>query len=412
MIQVKTNFDTLPFDTTALQKACEDNDIIYQQEVKSRRMVSYQKEQKNTNSATSGGRYTEKGVDHFFVRYATDATQIVTMLSQEFVIVLSSEIAQNIFLSVVGATVFEGIKHTVKSILKPFQASKQYNKSVGELEQIKIETPKGTLEIKLEKMPEELVDRAMNQFFQQLKKTEQEDTTRIAMTLTAKEIVQEETLQSGEQKQTNVERYIAPANRTMFALPKQTRFDKNMPKEIFYQKGDFSVSDRELFVSQIAKITWSHKIAPNTINIEASEDFTEIQVIHIALKSEEYQIKILSIIQKMIPYHIVFVLSHKGQARLAVYQTKWLEGEWQPIDDIEIPIKGLTLEKAWENIVVTVGEVKLEQGNTLDEQITLTEEKKKLLRKIEALEKKARAEKQPKKKFAMVQEIKRLKEKL
>lgn len=195
----------------------------------------------------------------------------------------------------------------------------------------------------------------------------------------------------------------------MLGLPKQTEFNKIMPKEAFYQKGDFSAAEKELFVAQIARITWAHKLSPRTINLEANDGFAELQVLHIALKQQAYNTKILSIMQKMIPYHIVFVLSFEGQARLAVHQTKWIEGEWQLIDDLQLPLKGLTLEKAWENLVVEIGEVTLEQGNTLDEQIAQTEEQKKLLAKIEALERKMRNTKQFNQQVKIKREIKKLK---
>lgn len=45
---------------------------------------------------------------------------------------------------------------------------------------------------------------------------------------------------------------------------------------------------------------------------------------------------------------------------------------------------------------------------TLDENIALHEQQEKLKKQIEKLEKKARAEKQPKKKFELVQQVKAL----
>ena len=52
----------------------------------------------------------------------------------------------------------------------------------------------------------------------------------------------------------------------------------------------------------------------------------------------------------------------------------------------------------------------MEQGHSLDEQIALDEKRAKIQKEIDRLEKLARAEKQPKKKFELVQEIRKLKE--
>lgn len=74
-----------------------------------------------------------------------------------------------------------------------------------------------------------------------------------------------------------------------------------------------------------------------------------------------------------------------------------------------ITIVGLNLDVVWENIVMSSGGITVNEGNTLEEQIIEDDHKAKFLKQIEQLEKKARAEKQPKKKFGIVQEIKRLK---
>ena len=79
---------------------------------------------------------------------------------------------------------------------------------------------------------------------------------------------------------------------------------------------------------------------------------------------------------------------------------------------ILVRITGLNLDTVWENVVIAVGGVSLEESNTLDEQIEINERMQKLEKEIAKLEKQARAEKQPKKKFELVQQIKQLKNKL
>lgn len=78
-------------------------------------------------------------------------------------------------------------------------------------------------------------------------------------------------------------------------------------------------------------------------------------------------------------------------------------------EEQKIELKGLNLDTVWENIIVAVGGVNIENGNSLDEQIEINERKQKLEKEITRLEKQARAERQPKKKFELVQRIKVLK---
>ncbi len=76
---------------------------------------------------------------------------------------------------------------------------------------------------------------------------------------------------------------------------------------------------------------------------------------------------------------------------------------------IQIELHGLDLDRVWENVVVTVGDVTVEKGRSLDEQIVEDEKRQKLEKEIARLEKLARAEKQPKKKFELVQQVNKLK---
>lgn len=70
------------------------------------------------------------------------------------------------------------------------------------------------------------------------------------------------------------------------------------------------------------------------------------------------------------------------------------------------------MDVVWENIIVQIGGMQIEQGNTLDEQIIIDEKRAKLKKEIDKLEKQARAEKQPKKKFELVQQMDKLKKEL
>lgn len=55
-----------------------------------------------------------------------------------------------------------------------------------------------------------------------------------------------------------------------------------------------------------------------------------------------------------------------------------------------------------------IGEVSIADGNTLDEQIAADDRRQRIEKEITKLEKQARAEKQPKKKFGLVQRIRQL----
>jgi hypothetical protein len=59
-----------------------------------------------------------------------------------------------------------------------------------------------------------------------------------------------------------------------------------------------------------------------------------------------------------------------------------------------------------------IGGVKVSDGKTLDEQIAADEERAKLNRRIEQLERQARSEMQPRRKWELAEEMRRLKKEM
>ena len=88
-----------------------------------------------------------------------------------------------------------------------------------------------------------------------------------------------------------------------------------------------------------------------------------------------------------------------------------IASEWQPTDDTKVPLAGLNLDAVWENIVAAIGSITIVGSNTIAEQIAEDDAHAKLMKQIEQLEKRARAEKQPRKKLELFEKLKTLKSK-
>ncbi len=108
----------------------------------------------------------------------------------------------------------------------------------------------------------------------------------------------------------------------------------------------------------------------------------------------------------------MLVLDYQGEYRLAVYHTKLLQSGWKKAADCTVQLKGLDLSAIWQNVITQVGNIEIEEGHSLEEQIAIDERRAKLQAEIDRLERLARKETQPKKKFELVQRIQRIKEEL
>lgn len=198
----------------------------------------------------------------------------------------------------------------------------------------------------------------------------------------------------------------------MLGLPQLTETSKQLPKKAIYTEFQMNAAAKEKIDADISRITIVNEIAPNKINIPAGENVKSFFVLLVSLKKKEYDEKTIATLSKLIPQNILFVLEYENESRLAIYHTKVMQTSWKPTEEQKVELNGLNLDTVWENIVIAVGGVNIEKGNTLDEQIEINDKKQKPEKEIVRLEKQARAEKQPKKKFELVQAEKELKEKL
>ena len=198
----------------------------------------------------------------------------------------------------------------------------------------------------------------------------------------------------------------------MLGLPKSTEMSKQLPKKAVYAKFQMNTTAKEKIDADISRITIVNEITPAKINIPAGEEVRSFFVLLVALKKKDFDEKTVATLSKLIPQNILFVLEFEGQSKLAIYHTKLMQTDWKPKDDLSIELKGLNMDAVWENIIVQIGGITIDQGNTLDEQIAVDEQRTKIQKEIDRLTKAAKNEKQPKKKFGLAQRINKLKQKL
>lgn len=198
----------------------------------------------------------------------------------------------------------------------------------------------------------------------------------------------------------------------MLGLPKSTELNKLLPKKAIYAKFQMTPSQRERFDGEISRISIVGELSPATTGLAAGGAVGSIFVLLVSLKTKDFQSATIAQISKLIDQNMLLILEYEGQRKLAIYHSKLIQTAWMNADNCTVTLRGLDLDAVWENLIVQVGGITIEQGNTLDQQIAADEKRAKLLKEIARLEKLARAEKQPKKKFELAQQINRLRTQL
>lgn len=198
----------------------------------------------------------------------------------------------------------------------------------------------------------------------------------------------------------------------MLGLPKATEMSKQLPKKAIYTKFQMNTAEKAKIDADISRITIVNEIAPNKVNIPAGEDVKSFFVLLVSLKKKEYDEKTIATLSKLIPQNILFVLEYENESRLAIYHIKVMQTEWKPTENQQIELHGLNLDTVWENIVKSLERGVWNEELSLDENLALHEQQEKLQKQITKLEKQARTERQPKKKFELHQKITKLKKEL
>lgn len=198
----------------------------------------------------------------------------------------------------------------------------------------------------------------------------------------------------------------------MLGLPKTTEISKQLSKKAIYTKFQMNTQAKNKIDADISRISIVNEVSTANVHIAEGKLVKTFFVMLVVLKKKDFDEKNIITLSKLIPQNILLILEYENEAQLAIYHTKLIQTHWQPKDTLTIELKGLTLDTVWENIVVQVGDIEIVKGNTLNEQIEIDERKIKIDKEIVRLEKLARSEKQPKKKYELVQEIKKLEEQL
>lgn len=210
----------------------------------------------------------------------------------------------------------------------------------------------------------------------------------------------------------------------MMDFPKSTVFGRRVPKQKFYEHLEVAPEVKQLFVEQVKLITWANKLSPQTMNIAPGQTVQEIEVFQIKLQGDTLDGRVLSLMDKQIPYHILFVLERSdGMVQLQISYKEASSGgnqafqlrqayhtEWTKSADISLAVTALDMDALYESIVRQIAGDALAapQGESLKAAVEQTQQREKLEKQIAQLKAKMKKEKQLSRQMEIRREIMRL----
>lgn len=139
-----------------------------------------------------------------------------------------------------------------------------------------------------------------------------------------------------------------------FKLPKQAFVNKFIPKNKFFSKAIINTKIKDNFTNDIQKITWKYKLSEETIWINKTTKVEEIQIFEIELKKQSIPKNVLQIIDKLIPYPILFKFTYDNNFVYWITlkddpSKKYYFSEWN--ETIDFDFHSTNIEKVYENII-------------------------------------------------------------
>ena len=141
----------------------------------------------------------------------------------------------------------------------------------------------------------------------------------------------------------------------MLKLPTSTIVDKIVPKNSFDEYA--TTKQKKLLTSFVARIKWLHKLSNQTVNLQGKEVF-EIQVFELELKERTNVNELLILINRVIPYPILFILRHNEEVMYSISKK-----HTHPTNENQAVVDW-TFSTSWKNVVEDEFEISL--SNSLD----------------------------------------------
>ena len=174
------------------------------------------------------------------------------------------------------------------------------------------------------------------------------------------------------------------------------------------------------------QIVWQYKLAPETINLQASKAVPEIQIFSIALKGGELKTEVLRCIDLAIAFPIIYELRHDNQVKsMAAFKRpseavggKWViseyfDGNWTAGDRPRIPLPIVfDLGALYSHLLAPLMPYPARPGEGLQAQVERMERIRLKQRELARCEGRLRKEKQFNRKVAINAELRGLKHEL
>ncbi|HHT9690283.1 TPA: DUF4391 domain-containing protein [Legionella pneumophila] len=194
----------------------------------------------------------------------------------------------------------------------------------------------------------------------------------------------------------------------LMSFPEKAAVNKQITKKKLFEWINANTAIKNLFTTQVERMIWSYKLAPETTNLSSKEGIEEIQIFEIFLKGSELSNELLKTIDKAIPSPILFVIYDENSIQYrAAYKrindadsAKWVIGDyfestWMPKRFLKSDLpQAMDLKTLYHSLLQELIPLTKRQDESIEKLLTRYQILHQLERKSDQLQKKLQHEKQ------------------
>lgn len=183
---------------------------------------------------------------------------------------------------------------------------------------------------------------------------------------------------------------------------------RRIPKEKFYEHSAEARKLKENFVHEVERVTWAHRLDPDSLNLDGSDAVPEILILEVEAKGDDVSEEVFAAIDAAIPHPIIFEVLRSGrirpEARTAAvmrlpgvktsacrhFTSRWCDAQ-KRLEPLPV---ALSLEGLYLRILGRILEVPARSGEDFEGYRVRVAEIERCRREVERLGRRIRAERQ------------------
>ena len=185
----------------------------------------------------------------------------------------------------------------------------------------------------------------------------------------------------------------------MLGLPEKTELRKQIAKVHFVTHGDFKRGEQSRFDDYVSSVYVVNEINSHNVAVSDDGDIKHFYVLLVEVKTKKLDDTSLKIVERTIKQRKILVLKYGDEYKCLAYYGSLVQTDWGPLGTFNITLQGTTVTALWESVIKQLGDIRVDEGKTLTEQIKDNEQRAKLEKEIERLESKSRKANQVKEKM-------------